>query len=305
MQYRNFGSTGRQLSAIGYGGMPLSLKDDRPSEDEAIRVLHRAVDLGITLIDTADSYCLDSSEAGHNERLIGKAVSLLPARQRDAMFVATKGGLIRPERRWERDGSAAHLRTVCEQSLKNLRIDRISLYQFHRIDLKVPIEESLTTLAELQREGKIEHVGVSNFGVDQLEEAARYVKVVSVQNEFSPFKVTAARPVSEADAKLDPNIAGTLEYTRQRDIAFLCWCPLGGMGRADSVGGEHAEAAALAGDLGVTPQRLALAWELAQGPMVFPIPGARRIRNLEDSAAAAELKLTDEQVTLLNRIWGI
>lgn len=304
MQVRPFGSTGLNLSAIGLGGMPLSLNESRPAEDDAIRLLLRAVELGVTLIDTADSYCIDSSEVGHNEALIGRALRQLPASQRSEVFVATKGGLIRPERRWERDGSPGHLRSACEQSLRRLGVERIDLYQYHRIDPKVPMEDSVATLAELQREGKIRFVGVSNFGVKQLERAGTIVEVVSVQNEYSPLKRTAERPVGESNPALDPDIAGSLEASQKMGMAFLCWCPLGGMGRAADLGQSTPQVLELAADRGVSPQQLALAWELAKGPMVFPIPGARRISSLESSAAAADLKLGEDEMRLLDEAWA-
>src|SRR3954468_5476708 len=193
---------------IGYGAMQLSL-EGRPDEPDAIRTIHAALDAGVNLIDTADAYCRDGSEVGHNERLIAKALR----DRRDGVIVATKGGHTRVGTAWELDGSREHLRSACAASLRALETDRIDLYQYHRPDPKVPYAESIGALRELQEEGKGRLVGVSNASVSQIEEARAIVELASVQNQFSP-----AFRSSE----------GELHHCAGLGIAFLPWGPLGG-----------------------------------------------------------------------------
>src|ERR687886_2748074 len=201
---------------IGLGGMPMSLAG-RPPEDRSIRTIHAALDAGVNLIDTADAYCLDDTEVGHNERLIAKALR----GRRDGVIVATKGGHPRPGGSWARDGRPEHLRAACEASLRALETDRIDLYQFHRPDPKVPYAESIGTFKELQDEGKVRWVGISNATVAQIEEALSIVDVVSVQNQLS-LRYTS------------PIAKGEVEACAERGIAFLAWSPLGGIGSSDS-----------------------------------------------------------------------
>jgi aryl-alcohol dehydrogenase-like predicted oxidoreductase len=296
MQYRTLGSSGLQVSAIGFGGMPLSVAGDRPAEAEGIAVIHHAIDCGITFLDTADVYCRDSSEINHNERLFGKAIKQLPPATRQKIVVATKGGMTRTGSNWGRDGSPKALRAACEASLKALGIERIDVYQYHRIDARVPIAETIGIFKELKDQGKIAHVGVSNFGVDELELAQKIVPVVSVQNEYSPRHRQPERPVSEADPKLDPNTAGTLRATQERGIGFIPWSPIGGMGGAAKLGSTQREVQAIATAHGVSPQQVALAWLLSKGPMVVPIPGSTKKRNVEDCAKSADLRLGAEEI---------
>jgi aryl-alcohol dehydrogenase-like predicted oxidoreductase len=296
MQYRKLGASGLEVSAIGFGGMPLSVAGDRPGEVDGIAVIHHAIDSGITFLDTADVYCKDSSEINHNERLFGKALKQLPPSQRHAIVVATKGGMTRAGTDWARDGSAKHLRAACDASLKALGVDRIDLYQYHRIDARVPIAESIGIFKELKDQGKIAHVGVSNFGVDELELALKIVPIVSVQNEYSPRHRQPERPTSEADPKLDPNTAGSLQHTQEKGIAFIPWSPIGGMGGAAKLGSTQQEIQAIASAHGVSPQQVALAWMLSKGPMIIPIPGSTKKKNIEDCAKAADLRLSVEEI---------
>ena len=291
MRTRPLGHTGRRVSAIGLGAMPMSVPSSRPSEQESIAVIHRAIDLGITLIDTADSYCLDDREPGHNERLIGKALSDLPAADRERVVVATKGGLVRPGGRWEHDGRPQHLRRVCEQSLENLAVETIELYQLHAADPAVPLAESIGELKRLRDEGKIRHIGVSNFSVAQLEEASQIVEIATIQNRWSP------------DHR-GPERDGTLAAAAHKGMTFLPWSPLGGMSRARHIGQKQTAVRRMADGRGISPQRLALGWLLAKGPHVIPIPGASRRPSVEDSAAAADLDLTSEEVAELDRAWN-
>ncbi len=302
MQTRVLGKTGVMVSALGLGAMPLSVPDNRPAEEQAIAVIHHAIACGITFIDTADAYCLDDTETGHNERLIGKALRQLPASRREKVFVATKGGLIRPQRRWDRDGSPGHLRAACDASLQALGVDRIDLYQYHRIDPAVPLKESLGCLKELQQQGKIRFLGVSNFGINDLDAACSMVDIVSVQNEYSRrHRLPELVPPGRAP-RPEPDTIGTLEYSHKHQLAFLPWSPLNGIGQAKSLGTTDAAVAGVAAARGVSPQQIVLAWLLAQGPQVIPIPGASRQSSISDSVKAVDLNLTAAELQAL-RAW--
>jgi aryl-alcohol dehydrogenase-like predicted oxidoreductase len=271
-----------EVFPIGLGGMPLAL-DGRPDEAQGIRTIQAALDAGVTLIDTADAYCRGEDEVGHNERLIAKALK----GRRDGVIVATKAGHIRPGGAWELDGRPEHIRAACEASLKALGTDRIDLYQFHRPDPNVPYAESVGAFKELQDEGKVRWVGLSNCTVEQLEESLEIVEIVSVQNQLS---LGFTSPLAK----------GELDACTQRGIAFLPWSPLGGIGKSDSTGTvEAVRTAAETHD--VSPQQVALAWLLAQGPTVIPIPGASRPESITDSARAAALELSDDEVAAISR----
>jgi aryl-alcohol dehydrogenase-like predicted oxidoreductase len=276
---------GLQVGAIGLGEMPMSLAG-RPDEARSIRTVHAALDAGVTLVDTADAYCIDDSEVGHGERLIAKALAAWSG-DRDRVLVATKGGHIRPGGRWDLDGRPEHLRQACEASLRALGVEAIGLYQFHRPDPKVPFIESVGAMAELKAAGKVRLVGLSNVSVDQVRQARDIVEVASVQNEFSPrFRRSE----------------GELAWCAANRIAFLPWSPLGGMGRGRDLGGRHRAFAEVAEAHGVSPQQVALAWELAKAPVVIPIPGASRPETITDSAAAASLRLGPDELAHLDRV---
>jgi aryl-alcohol dehydrogenase-like predicted oxidoreductase len=282
MPTRRLGRT--DVGAIGLGAMLLSIAG-RPGEAQAIRTVHAALDAGVTLIDTADAYCLGGDELGHNERLLRKALDAWPG-DRDRVLVATKGGHTRPGREWGLDGRPEHLRQACEASLAALGVEAIGLYQFHRPDPKVPFVESVGAMAELKAAGKVRMVGLSNVSVDQIRQARELVEVASVQNEFSPrFRRSE----------------GELAFCAAQRIAFLPWSPLGGMGRGRDLGGRHRAFAEVAEAHGVSPQQVALAWELAKAPVVIPIPGARRPESILDSAAAAGLRLSPDDLARLDR----
>jgi aryl-alcohol dehydrogenase-like predicted oxidoreductase len=283
MPTRRLGGTA--VGAIGLGAMLLSIAGRSP-EDQAIRTVHAALDAGVTLIDTADAYCLGGDEMGHNERLIRKALDAWPG-DRDRVLVATKGGHTRPGREWGLDGRPEYLRAACEASLAALGVEAIGLYQFHRPDPRVPFVESVGALAELQAAGKVRMVGLSNVSVDQLQQARQLVQVASVQTEFSPrFRRSE----------------GELAFCAAQRIAFLPWSPLGGIGRGGSLGRRHRAFAEVAEAHGVSPQQVALAWELAKAPVVIPIPGASRPETITDSAAAATLRLSADDLARLDRI---
>ncbi len=276
---------GFQVSAIGLGEMPMSLAG-RPDEAQALRAVHAALDTGVTLIDTADAYCVDESDFGHGEQLVARALAGWPG-GRDRVLVATKGGHTRPGGSWDLDGRPEYLRQACEASLARLGVEAIGLYQFHRPDPKVPFAESVGALAELKAAGKVRLVGLSNVSVDQIRQARELVEVASVQNEFSPrFRRSE----------------GELAWCAANRIAFLPWSPLGGIGRGRDLGDRHRAFAEVARAHGVSPQQVALAWELAKAPVVIPIPGASRPETILDSVAAAGLRLGRDELDRLDRV---
>lgn len=278
MKQRTIGD--RQVSELAYGAMYLSV-DGRPSQEQALTTLKAVLDGAVTLIDTADAYCLDDTETGHNERLIARALHDDGA-SRDQILVATKGGHVRPNGNWEVNGRPEYLRRACEASLRALDVEAIDLYQFHRPDPKVPYEESVGTFADLQREGKIRMVGISNVSLAQLDAARRLVRVVSVQNEFSPWHRQDERN-------------GVLQACTERGIAYLPWSPFGGGGRAKRLG-EIAAVAASARRHGASPYRVLLAWLLAKSPVIVPIPCSTRVEGVRDNLGGAELTLSADEV---------
>jgi aryl-alcohol dehydrogenase-like predicted oxidoreductase len=273
---------GEDAFPIGLGGMPMSLAG-HPPEERSIRAIHAALDAGVNVIDTADAYCTDEHDIGHNERLIAEALR----GRRDSVIVATKGGHTRPGGSWALDGSPAHLRSACEASLRALDTDRIDLYQYHRPDPKVPYEESIGAIKDLQDEGKVRWVGISNADVERIELACSIVDVVSVQNQLS---LEYRSPIGK----------GEVEECEQRGIAFLPWSPLGGIPNAADAAGEHDAVTAAARAHGVSPQQVALAWLLSLSPCVIPIPGTTRPESILDSVAAAELELTADELEAIS-----
>jgi aryl-alcohol dehydrogenase-like predicted oxidoreductase len=275
-----------EVYPIGLGGMPLSLKG-RPPERQAVRTIHAALDAGLNLIDTADAYAYDETDTGHNERLIAKALR----DRRDGVLVATKGGHVRNGQAWEVDGRPEHIRAACEASLRALETDVIDLYQFHRPDPAVPYAESVGAFKELQDEGKVRWVGISNATVAQLEEALGIVAVVSVQNQLS---LGFTGPLQR----------GEVQACADHGIAFLPWSPLGGIGRA---GGTETVAPVkeAAERHGSSPQQVALAWLLALSPAMIPIPGASRPETITDSARAPELALSQDELRAISAAVGV
>jgi aryl-alcohol dehydrogenase-like predicted oxidoreductase len=289
VQQRSIGNdvVGRvTVGAIGLGAMPLSTKEDRPSREDAIAVVHAALDAGVTLIDTADAYAHDEREFGHNECLVAEALASYGSAAADVL-VATKGGHTRDGSDWGLDGTAAYLRKACEGSLRRLGAEAIGLYQLHRPDPATPWEESMVALRSLVDDGLVRMVGVSNADVDQIDAARAIVgdAMVSVQNQFSPGYRSSA---------------GELAHCATVGLAWLPWSPFGGVSAAGSLGAEAPAFAEVAAELGMSVHRITLAWHLAQADVVVPIPGASRPASIIDSAAAADLTLTAEQLTRLN-----
>ncbi|MFB7886548.1 aldo/keto reductase [Cellulosimicrobium cellulans] len=284
MQQRTLGS--RTVSAIGLGGMPMSI-EGRPDEARSVATVHAALDAGVTLIDTADAYHLHADEVGHNEELIARALRSYGSDTSDVL-VATKGGHLRPgDGTWTRNGDPAYLKRAAKESARRLGVDAIGLYQFHRPDPEVPYADSVGALVELLDEGVIQQAGISNADVGQIDLAHDLLggRLASVQNQFSPrFRSSQ----------------GELEHCAALGVAFLPWSPLGGIANAAELGARHAVFQDVADAHGVSVYQVSLAWELALAPVVIPIPGASRPESIRDSAAAADLVLTPEEVARLS-----
>lgn len=288
MRYRTIADT--TVSAIGLGAMPLSI-EHRPDEARAIATVHAALDAGITLIDTADSYHWHADETGHNELLIARALARYGGDTSDVL-IATKGGRGRPgDGSWTVTGSPAHLKRAAEASARRLGVDAIGLYQLHKPDPAVPWAESVGALRELLDAGVIRAAGISNVSTGQIREAHEILGdgLVSVQNRYS-----AAVRDSEPEVRLSARLG----------LAFLPWSPLGGISRS-SLDGPSGQTSAdtafhhIAAEHGVSPQQVALAWLLARSPAVIPVPGASRPASVRDSARAATLRLSAEELTRL------
>jgi pyridoxine 4-dehydrogenase len=280
MDTTELGTTGLRVSVIGLGAMHFSLAG-RPPEAESIAVIHRALDLGVTFIDTADAYCLDETEKHHNERLVRRALASYDG-DTSNVVVATKGGLMRPGGAWVTDGHPDHLRKTIRDSVEALGGGPITLWQHHAPDPRVPVEVSLSVVKSAVDEGLIRFVGVSNYSVELIERARRVVDVVSVQNQYSPWH-------------REPEKDGVLAYCEREGLTFLPWSPFGGMNRAKKLD-EIPVLASLSRERGLSPQRLVLAWLRARSPRILPIPGTTKIAHLEDCVAAAAVTLTPEEV---------
>ena len=254
-----------RVTRLGFGAMRITGKGiwgPPASRTEAVRVLRRAVELGINFIDTADSYGPHVSE-----EIIAEALYPYPSN----LMIATKGGFERPgPDRWVENGRPEHLRAACEGSLRRLRLERIDLYQLHRIDSKIPAEDQLGTLKDLQAEGKIRHIGLSEVTVKQIRHAQAIVPIVSVQNRYS---------VADRGAE------DVLEYCEKQNMGFIPWFPLaaGQLSSGDSPIRRVAER------LKATPSQVALAWLLSRSPVMLPIPGTSSVKHLEENVAAAGL----------------
>jgi aryl-alcohol dehydrogenase-like predicted oxidoreductase len=271
------------VSEVGLGGMYLSLAG-RPDEAQAIRTIHAALDVGVTLIDTADVYCLDDSDLGHNERLIAKALS----GRAQGVVVATKGGLRRPGGAWVHDARPEQITAACEASLKALGVPVIDLYQLHAPGPHVPLAESVGALARLRERGLVRLVGLSNVTAGDLAVARRVVPIASVQNRWN---------VHERAPERD----GMLAACEVAGIAFLAYSPFGGGNRAPKLA-HHPGLAAAARRRDITPHRLLLAWMLARSRVAIPIPGSRQEHNARDSAWATGVDLSVEDVAEIEAI---
>lgn len=261
-----------RITRLGFGSMRITGKGiwgepaDRP---EALRVLRRAVELGINFIDTADSY-----GPAVSEELIAEALHPYPA----GLVIATKGGFMRPgPDKWVENGKPEHLRSALDGSLRRLRLERIDLYQLHRIDPNVPAEDQLGALKDLQAQGKIKHIGLSEVNVRQIEHARKIVPIVSVQNRYS---------VSDRGSE------DVLEYCEKEKLGFIPWFPLA----AGRVSGADSPISRVAARLKATPSQVALAWLLSRSPVMLPIPGTSKVAHLEENVAAAGLKIDENKM---------
>ncbi len=292
MQTREIGNdtVGRvTVGAVGLGLMTFDQTGAQPRE-QLLDTVRAALDAGVTLFDTADAYGPGEEKGadaqGENERLIASLLAELGVR--DQVFLATKAGHVRTEGGgWDVDSSATHLESAVEKSLERLGGDHIDLWQHHRPDPTVPYEEVVETLKRVHDAGKVRMVGLSNANPEQIRLAHSVLgdALVSVQNQFSPaFRSSAPE----------------IEVCAELGLAFLPWSPLGGLNSAKGLGDEHPAFAEIASERGVSPQQVALAWELAQDPCVIPIPGAKRPSSITDSAAAADLELSAEELARLD-----
>jgi pyridoxine 4-dehydrogenase len=261
-----------EVHRLGFGAMRITgpgIWGPPDDPDEARRVLRRAVELGIDLIDTADSYGPEVSE-----NLIAETLHPYP----EGLVIATKGGLLRSgPSQWPRDGRPEHLKDACEGSLRRLKLDRIDLYQLHSPDNRVPYEDSVGALKELQDEGKINHIGVSNVSLDELNEARGIVEVVTVQNHYNAE---------------DRRSEDVLEACEEANIGFIPWFPLA-TGRLAEPGGLLDR---IASEHEARPAQIALAWLLARSPVMLPIPGTSSVAHLEENLAAAEIELSADEL---------
>jgi aryl-alcohol dehydrogenase-like predicted oxidoreductase len=268
------------VNRMGFGAMRITgpgIWGEPKDAAEARRVLRRAVELGVDFVDTADAYGPEVSE-----RLIAEALHPYP----QGLVIATKGGLVRPgPSSWVPDGRPEHLREACEASLKRLQLARIDLYQFHHIDPKVPLEDSIGELARLQKDGKIRHLGVSNFTVEELARARRVTPIVSVQNRYNIA---------------DRASADVLAVCEREGLAFIPWAPIA-RGSSDTLESSAASKAldALAKAHGVSVFQAAIAWLLAKSPAMLPIPGTSSVAHLEEDVAAARIKLSASELAAL------
>ena len=286
METTQIGKSGISVSALGLGGMPMSVYE-RPAESQSINVIHRALDLGITFIDTADSYCKDESDKHHNEQLIHKALQSYDG-DTSNIVVATKGGLMRPNQSWTRNGNPEHLRETIQVSFEALGGNKpIDIWQFHAPDPEYTIKASLAPAKEAQKAGMISNIGVSNFSVEQIEQARDVVDIVSVQNQYSPWQ-------------RQPETDGVLEYCQNEGLTFIPWSPFGGRRRHDSLTDIPA-IAKLAKDKGVSVYCIVLAWLRSKSPCILPIPGASKISSIEDSVKAVDLKLSEAEIEIIDR----
>lgn len=276
MSHNSFDLAGSAtIDRLGFGAMRITGKGiwgEPANPPEAKRVLERAVGLGVNFIDTADSYGPEVSE-----RLIGETLHPYA----EGVVIATKGGLTRSgPSKWHPDCSPEHLREACEGSLRRLKLDTIDLYQLHTVDSDVPYAESVGALKEMQDEGKIRHIGVSNVNTDRLEEAQGIVDVVSVQNRYS------------VGDRASEDVLDACERAR---IAFIPWNPVAA-GDLAKPGGALDE---IADQHGATPAQVSLAWLLYRSPVMLPIPGTSSVAHLEENVAARDLELTDDDLKLV------
>jgi pyridoxine 4-dehydrogenase len=260
------------VNRLGFGAMRITgtgIWGDPPDREVAKAVLRRAVELGVNFIDTADSYGPEVSE-----ELIGEALTPYP----DDLVIATKAGLLRPApHQWDPDGRPEHIKEACEGSLRRLKLDQIPLYQFHRVDPRVPLEDTIGAFVELKEQGKVRHLGVSNFSEEQLRRATAITPIVSLQNRYN---------LSDRDSE------SLVDLCEQEQLTFLPWAPI-----QDHLDSGYVKQ--LAENHGATEHQIVLAWLLARSPAMLPIPGTGSIKHLEENIGAASIKLTPAEIGAL------
>ena len=284
MMRRKLGTTSLEVFPIGLGAMPLGIRGSLPLKD-AGDVIQAAIEAGMNFIDTANVYCTDNQDIGLNERTIASALESIDDGD---VIVATKGGLVRPQGRWERRGSPQDLRKACEKSLEDLNVEAITLYQLHAPDSLVPFADSVGELARLKSEGKILNIGLSNVQRDLVEEAMSIATITSVQNRCSVFFQKDLRN-------------GLIDFCKQQSITYIAYSPMGG-GSNHTTLRENTVLSQLAQDHEVTVYQIVLAWLLEKSDNILPIPGASRISSAVSSANAVNVKLSTEEVAQIDRI---
>lgn len=267
--------------------MPMS-RAGRPHREQSLATIQAAFESGITLIDTADVYCLDHRDIGHNERLLAEALADLPSHQ---MKIATKGGLTRPHGAWVSNAHPDHLISACEASLLALQQESIFLYQLHAPDENVSFADSIGALAQLQQQGKIEHIGLSNVSVEQIQEAQTMVDIVSIQNRCN---------IIDRRAFAD----GVIDYCHQNQLIFLPYCPVGGRSERTQIE-SHPILVQLGQKYSASSYEIALAWLLAMSPTILPIPGASRPQSILSSASSVHIQFTKKDLLQLNHAFPI
>ncbi|MBI4006856.1 MAG: aldo/keto reductase [Gammaproteobacteria bacterium] len=282
---RQLGNTGKQVTVIGLGAMPLSL-DTRPDETTAIEVITAFIEGGGNFIDTANVYCIDDNDVGHNEHLIHKALAKLG--KLDDIIVATKGGLRRPKGGWDTDASPKWLRASCEKSLKDLNAECIFLYQLHAPDPNVPLMESVGELARLKLEGKIKHIGLSNVNTREIRVALSVTQILSVQNRCNVLEKKSFKN-------------GVVELCAREGIVFIPHSPVGG--HFDHVKlATNKNIKKIADKHGVSVYQIALAWLLHKGEHILPIPGASKVSSITDSLKAVNVELDQDDLYMLDQL---
>ena len=272
---RTIGRTDIRVNALGFGAWQLS-NVNRPSEAQAVEVIDAALEGGADLIDTADCYCLGDDEFGHNEHLVNAALTTLG--RKSEITVATKGGMLGRADNWAPSGRPERIKDCCEQSLKRLAVETITLYQLHAPDPQVPVEDTIGAFADLQSAGKVRHIGVSNVDNEQLDRALAVTRIESVQNRCNPW----------AHDDID---SGLLGRCRELGITYIPWHPVGGE-RGHRACASDTALRGLAKKYDVSPYQLLIRWLLALGDHVLPIPGASRITSVVDSLKATQVEVS-------------
>lgn len=279
---RKLGNTHLNVNPIGLGSAYLAVQG-RPSESDAIHIIHKALDAGMEFIDTADAYCLDDKDMGYCERLIAKA---LKGWQGDKPIIATKGGVTRYNGDWGRNGRPEYLKEACNASLKALNVDCIDLYQFHAPDSEIPFSDSMGALVDLKQAGKIRHIGLSNVSVEQIKTAQKMVEITSVQNLCNPYNVESFKD-------------GVLAYCEKVGLTFFPYSPVGGATQKHLTA-EHPLLLKIAKQHEITPYQVVLVWLLVKSPAMLPIPGTSKLQTALDSAAAMKMELSSDSIKELD-----